>query len=127
MLLDAKPGTATFQDAPLGAGETFDGGPVKIKTLSAGGGAATVSVQLDEEPPSKPEELQATVGAGGVQLSWVGADNVRVARYFVFRDGSRWATSRPRASLTSALLPEITSTRSSPKTNLTTGASHPTR
>ena len=89
LLLDANPGTATFQDAPLSAGETFNGGPVKFKTLSAGGGAATVSVQLDEEPPSKPEELQATVGAGGVQLSWVGADNVGVARYFVFRDGTQ--------------------------------------
>lgn len=87
LLLDANPATAGFGDAPLGVGETFDGGPVKLKTLSAVGGAATVSVQLDEEPPSKPEDLQANVGADGVQLSWVGADNVGVARYFVFRDG----------------------------------------
>jgi hypothetical protein len=89
LLLDANPGTAGFGDAPLGAGETFNGGVVKFKTLSAGGGAATVSVQLDEEPPSKPEDLQAIVGADGVQLSWVGADNVDVARYFVFRDGEQ--------------------------------------
>jgi Bacterial Ig domain/Gametolysin peptidase M11 len=87
LLLDANPGTAGFQDAPLGVGKTFDGGPVKLKTLSAGGGAATVSVELDEEPPSRPDALQATVGADGVQLSWVGTDNVGVARYFVFRDG----------------------------------------
>jgi hypothetical protein len=89
LLLDANPGTAGFGDAPLSAGETFNAGVVKIKTLSAGGGTATVSVQLDEESPSKPEDLQAIVGADGVQLSWVGADNVGVTRYFVFRDGEQ--------------------------------------
>jgi gametolysin peptidase M11/Big-like domain-containing protein len=86
LLLDANPATSTFADAPLNVGETFDGGPVQIKTLSAGGGHATVEVEVDTEPPSRPE-LEATVSAEGVQLNWVSTDNVGVETYFVYRDG----------------------------------------
>lgn len=86
LLLDANPATSTFADAPLKVGETFDGGPVQIKTLSAGGGHATVEVEVDTEPPSRPE-LEATVSAEGVELDWVSSDNVGVETYFVYRDG----------------------------------------
>jgi hypothetical protein len=86
LLLDAHPATATFADAPLKVGETFDGGPVQIKTLSAGGGHATVEVEVDTEPPSRPE-LEATVSADGVQLHWVSSDDVGVETFFVYRDG----------------------------------------
>lgn len=86
LLLDANPATATFSDAPLQAGETFNGGPVQIKTLSAGGGRATVEVEVDTEPPTRPD-LEATVSADGVQLNWVSTDNVGVETYFVYRDG----------------------------------------
>ncbi len=86
LLLDANPATSTFADAPLKVGETFDGGPVQIKTLSAGAGHATVEVEVDTEPPSRPE-LEATVSADGVQLNWTSTDNVGVERYFVYRDG----------------------------------------
>ncbi len=93
VLLDANPSTSTFADAPLAPGETFDGGPVKIKTLAAGGGVATVSVQIeaarDEEPPSAPAGLTVAVDGGGAHLHWSAAtDNVGVARYEVFRDGA---------------------------------------
>jgi hypothetical protein len=90
LLLDANPATATFEDAPLGVGETFDaGGPVQIKTLSAGGGKATVSIELDEEAPTAPADLTATGGVDGVQLEWkASSDNLGVDRYLVFRDGS---------------------------------------
>jgi hypothetical protein len=90
LLLDANPATTTFEDAPLGAGRTFDaGGPVQITTLSAGGGSATVSVELDEEPPTAPTGLTATGGVKGVQLQWeASTDNLGVDRYVVFRDGS---------------------------------------
>lgn len=95
LLLDANPATATFEDAPLAAGETFDaGGPVQIKTLSAGGGKATVSITLDEEAPSAPADLTATGGVNGVQLGWqASSDNLGVDHYLVFRDGSFVGTS----------------------------------
>lgn len=95
LLLDANPATATFDDAPLGVGQTFDsGGPVQIKTLSAGGGKATVSIKLDEEAPSAPSGLTATGGVTGVQLEWgASSDNLGVERYLVFRDGSVVETS----------------------------------
>jgi hypothetical protein len=94
LLLDVNPGTATFQDAPLGAGQTFDGGPVQIGTVSAGGGSATVSVELDEEPPSPPTDLAATAGAEEVQLEWSASDdNFDVDHYVVFRDGAEVGTA----------------------------------
>ncbi len=90
LLLDANPATSTFDDAPLGVGQTFDsGGPVQIKTLSAGGGKATVSIELDEEAPTAPSDLTASGGVSGVQLEWgASSDNLGVDRYLVFRDGS---------------------------------------
>jgi hypothetical protein len=87
LLLDADPATAGFTDAPLQVGQTFDGRSVRITTLSAGNGHATVEVEVDTEPPTAPEDLQATVGADGVELSWVSTDNVGVERFFVYRDG----------------------------------------
>jgi Big-like domain-containing protein/gametolysin peptidase M11 len=94
LLLDANPATATFQDAPLAAGETFDGGPVQIKALSAGGGSATVSVELDEEPPTAPPNLTATTTVERVQLHWgVSSDDFGVDRYIVFRDGAQIGTT----------------------------------
>ncbi|HEX3174996.1 MAG TPA: Ig-like domain-containing protein [Solirubrobacterales bacterium] len=89
LLIDANPATATFQDAPLGVGQTFDGGPVRITTQSAAGGSATVSVDLDEEPPTAPTGLTATAEFGGVRLNWgPSSDDYGVDRYVVFRDGS---------------------------------------
>ncbi len=90
LLLDANPATATFDDAPLGVGQTFDsGGPVQIKTLSAGTGKATVSIKLDEQAPTAPTGLTATGGVTGVQLEWgASTDNLGVDHYLVFRDGS---------------------------------------
>jgi hypothetical protein len=95
LLLDANPATATFEDAPLATGETFDaGGPVQIKTLSASGGKATVLVELDEEAPSAPTNLTATGGVNGVQLEWeASSDNLGVDHYIVYRDGSFIDTS----------------------------------
>lgn len=94
LLLDANPGTATFQDAPLAAGETFDGGPVQVKTLSAGGGSAAVTITLDEEAPTAPSGLTATGGEEQVQLQWSpSSDDFGVERYRVFRDGGEVGTT----------------------------------
>jgi hypothetical protein len=94
VLLDANPSTLTFADAPLGQGKTFEGGPVRITTLAAGGGEAAVTVQLDEEPPTAPTGLAGSFGTDGVQLEWgPSSDEFGVERYVVYRDGSQIGTS----------------------------------
>jgi hypothetical protein len=102
LLLDANPATATFQDAPLAAGETFDGGPVRVKTLTAGGGNAAVTITLDEEPPTAPTDLTAIGGEEQVQLQWsASSDNFGVERYRVFRDGNEVGTTASTSFLDS--------------------------
>ncbi len=89
VLLDANPATSTFADAPLQEGQVFDAGSVQITTLSAGGGEATVSVDLDEQAPTAPTNLEATAEFEGVKLQWgASTDNVGVDSYIVFRDGA---------------------------------------
>ena len=94
ILIDANPATASFADAPFGVGQTFEGGAVRVTTEAAGGGSATVSVGLDEEPPTAPTNLTATAGVEGVQLHWsASSDNIGVDRYVVYRDGVQVGTS----------------------------------
>jgi Bacterial Ig domain/Gametolysin peptidase M11 len=86
-LLDANPSTPGFGDAPLKPGQTFDAATARVTTLTAGAGQATVQVEIDSEPPSVPDDLEATVDADGVALSWVSSDDFGIERYYVFRDG----------------------------------------
>ena len=93
-LLDANPATPTFTDAPLQEGQTFDAGSVQVTALSAGGGEATVSVNLDEQPPTAPTNLVATPEFEGVKLRWgASTDNVGVDNYIVYRDGVEISTT----------------------------------
>lgn len=96
-LIDASPSTSTFTDAPLQVGNTFYDGKVRIKTLTAGGGAASVSVELDvpdEEPPSAPSNLSASQNATDVKLQWgASTDNLGASRYVVVRDGTEIGVS----------------------------------
>lgn len=96
-LLDANPSTSTFTDAPLQVGNTFYDGKVRIKTLTAGGGAASVSVELDvpdEEAPGAPSNLSASQNATDVKLQWgASTDNLGISRYVVVRDGTEIGTS----------------------------------
>jgi len=91
-LLDTHPG-GTISDAPLQPGETFSDGQISVTTISAGGGAASVAVNmsappLDQQAPSAPTGLSSTRLASGLRLSWDGSgDNVGVAAYPVYRDG----------------------------------------
>ena len=102
-LLDAHPGSGGIANAPLAPGETFTDGQVSIKTVSAGGGDATVQVSLaggtlDTEPPSAPRGLSHSFSADGtVRLAWeASSDNHGVSGYQVFRDGVQIAsTSSP--------------------------------
>ncbi|MDQ5832722.1 MAG: hypothetical protein M3550_06660, partial [Actinomycetota bacterium] len=102
-LLDAHPGSGGIANAPLAPGETFSDGQVSIRTVSAGGGDATVQVtveggMLDIEPPTAPSGLSHSFSAdGAVKLAWkASSDNNGVSGYPVFRDGVQIAsTSSP--------------------------------
>ena len=73
MLIDTTPGTTTFTDAPLLAGQTFTD-PVKgvsITTVSVGA-TATVSISTNSSTtvPGAPNLTSATAGTGSVALAW---------------------------------------------------------
>ena len=60
--------------------------------LSDASNTATVNVP-DAEKPTAPWLLRATAGAGQVSLAWFGStDNVAVAGYRIYRNGSQVAT-----------------------------------
>jgi chitodextrinase len=96
-LVDANPSTTTFSDAALGVGGTvvdpLTG--VSVTTLSVGPAGASVSIQMpgggDTQAPTGPSSLSATAtSSSSVQLSWPSAtDNVGVAGYRLFRNGSQ--------------------------------------
>jgi Gametolysin peptidase M11 len=91
-LLDTDAGGG-IADAPLETGRTFSDGKISVTTLSAGGGAATVAIDmnappLDQQSPSAPTGLSHVLLAAGLRLSWDGSgDNVGVSSYPVYRDG----------------------------------------
>ncbi|MEA2363778.1 MAG: hypothetical protein QOD71_2923 [Thermoleophilaceae bacterium] len=91
-LLDTHPGGSIY-DAPLQPGETFSDGHVSVTTVSAGGGSASVSIDmaappLDQQSPSAPTGLSHVLLDPGLRLSWDGSgDNVGVSTYPVYRDG----------------------------------------
>ena len=104
LLVDCTPGTTTFNDAPLPAGQTLVDpvSGVSIRTLSVGL-TASVSISVggaappppaDTTPPSTPAGLTAQATTSSVSLSWTpSTDNVGVAGYRVYRNGSALATT----------------------------------
>lgn len=109
-LLDTHPGGG-IADAPLRPGETFSDGQIAVTTVSAGAGAATVSVNmsappLDQQAPSAPTGLSSTKLANGLRLSWYGSgDNVAVSSYRVYRDGANVGTSPATSFADTTVLP----------------------
>ena len=93
-LIDMRPSNGAADGALL-PGETFNDGQLSIRTISAVSGSATVDVQLgagplDQQAPLTPTGLSGAVSNGDVHLFWTGsADNVAVASYAVYRDGSQ--------------------------------------
>jgi hypothetical protein len=96
-LVDATPATTSFNDAALAVGRSlYD--PISkftLTTTAVGTSGATVQISFgadttDTTPPSTPANLTATApDARHVNLSWgVSTDNVAVAAYKVYRDGS---------------------------------------
>ncbi len=89
-LVDTTPATTTYADAPLAPGQTLVD-PVsglRITTLTAGTGTATVQV-VDPIAPGAPSGLKATpASATSIVLTWTAAtDNVGVNHYRVLRGG----------------------------------------
>jgi len=86
-------------DSALQPGETFSDGRISVTTLSAGLGAATVSVNmsappLDQQAPTAPTGLSHVFVGAALRLSWSGSgDNVGVHSYQVYRDGFEIGTS----------------------------------
>ncbi|HSS36869.1 MAG TPA: hypothetical protein VLR93_11395, partial [Patescibacteria group bacterium] len=94
-LVDTTPATSTYADAPLAVGATLTD-PVtglKVTTLSASGGDATISI-LDPTAPGAPGSPKATAtSATSISLTWTKAsDNYAVDHYRILRDGVEVAT-----------------------------------
>jgi hypothetical protein len=118
LVIDTTPGSpGGFQDAALTPGRTFTDGDISITTVSVVGGVATVQVNVtappppapDNTPPSAPSSLVATTAADRVGLSWTAAtDDVGVAGYRVFRDGSLVKTTTATSFTDTAVTPGVT-------------------
>jgi len=115
-LLDTTPGTSTYTDAPLQAGQTFWDplSGVTITTVSVANGVATVDVSWgsDGVAPSTPANLAVSAtGASAARVSWsASTDNVGVAGYRVSRDGSLLGTTSSTFFDDSGLNPDQTYT-----------------
>ncbi len=93
-LLDARPDTSSFADAPLQAPDLFrdDAHAITIKLNAITGAAASVTVTMpalvDDVPPSTPRNLSFAGDTNAVVLRWAAAaDDEAVAHYEVLRDG----------------------------------------
>jgi fibronectin type 3 domain-containing protein len=99
-LLDATPGTPTFDDAPLPAGQSFTDPTtgITITAVDVSPLGATIAVALagsgDVSAPTVPTGLAATARFGThVHLEWnASSDDTGVVSYRVRRDGGLVAT-----------------------------------
>jgi fibronectin type 3 domain-containing protein len=92
LLVDTRPETTTFTDAPLAAGATFRDplGAVSITTLALDGQGATVRIQVapDVVAPSAVAGVTAETSGDSVTLGWSAAsDDLELGGYIVQRDG----------------------------------------
>lgn len=98
-LVDTTPATSSYNDAALVVGQSlFDPlSKVSFTTVAVSSSGATVEVSFgsDSSPPSTPSGLSASAtDASHVSLSWsASTDNVGVAGYKVYRDGSYLTTT----------------------------------
>jgi chitodextrinase len=93
-LIDTRPATATFDDAPLGIGQTFVDplSGISITTISAASGIATFTVGplMDAAPPTMPGNPAVTgTGPTTATFSWsASVDDSGVTGYRVSRNGT---------------------------------------
>jgi hypothetical protein len=98
-LLDTSPATGGFNDAPLQPGASFFDplSGVTITTLSVAAGVATVNVSwgADTIQPTTPGSLAvAATGGTTARATWTAStDNLAVAGYRVYRDGTLLGTT----------------------------------
>jgi M6 family metalloprotease-like protein len=96
-LVDATPSTSTFADAALAAGRSIDDpdGGLRISTVSVDAeGNLTVTVELMAPRAATNLRLTAKAKATSVPLTWTApTTGQRVAKYDIYRDGTRVATS----------------------------------
>lgn len=88
--------SAEFLDSPvsLGEHEYVVYAEDAIGNRGAASEPAPVTVVPDEEPPTAPTGLAASVVPDGVRLEWIASsDDFGVDRYVVFRDGAQVGTS----------------------------------
>ncbi len=115
-LLDARPGTSSFADAPLQVGETIrdEAHGIAISLNSITGTAANVTVTMpqlvDDVPPSAPGDVSLSGDTNAVALGWPPADDDEaVSQYEVKRDGVLIGTT-PGLRFDDARTAELTST-----------------
>ena len=107
-LLDATPGTATFNDAPLPAGATLNDPAHAITIICDGispaGATVRVTVGDDTSPPTAPSALTASRTGTTASLSWAAASDDRgVVGYRLYRDGQQVGTPAGVSAVDSGL------------------------
>lgn len=99
-LLNAHAASGDALQSPLLAGETFRYDGLRIKTVSAGGGQAVVSVTLnddgvDREAPTAPTGVwHGLTDDDEISLYWnASSDDTGVTGYTIYRDGMQIGSS----------------------------------
>jgi chitodextrinase len=98
-LIDANPSTATFTDAPFGAGRSLvdpvSGASITVVSVSPSGASVSIQFQADTAAPTTPAGLTATPQSpSSIRLAWsASSDNVGVAGYRILRNGTQVATT----------------------------------
>lgn len=114
-LVDTTPATASWSDAALAVGRSFDDplSGVSVTTQSAGPAGAVVLIGFsgsDRQAPTSPSNLQANAtGSNSIVLSWGAATDDRfVAGYRVSRNGTVVGTAAGTSWNDGGLLPNTT-------------------
>jgi chitodextrinase len=93
LLIDTRPWTTTFADAPLRLGHAFrdylTGTTIYVAALGRTTATVTIKLPADTKAPTPPASLSAkATSTSGITLTWsAGTDDRAVAGYRVSRDG----------------------------------------
>ena len=94
-LVDATPGTATYNDAALTAGDSLtdpvSGAVITTDAITAGGAIVTITLPgSTDDAPTAPDGVAASVVGSDVDLTWsASTDDGTVTGYRVYRDGTQ--------------------------------------